>query len=58
MPNQNTFLIGTLEMYCVDFEVCPSHFSLLSLSYGNGDTFGSVGFQDVSNSACYMRKRP
>lgn len=36
-------------MYPVYFEVPPLHFSLLSLSHGNGDTFGSVALQDVSN---------
>lgn len=56
--NQNTFLIENPETYPAEFEVCPSHFSLLSLSRSNGDTFVSVGFQEVSNSACYMRKRP
>lgn len=39
------------------FWMCSLHFSLFILSHGNGNTHGSIGFQDVSNSAYYMRKR-
>lgn len=58
VTDQNTFLIGTLETFPVDFEAWQLDFSLLSLSHGNHDTSGCVGFQDVSNFACSLAKGP
>lgn len=58
MTDQNTFLIGTLETFPVDFEAWQLDLSLLSLSHGNHDTSGCVGFQDVSNFTCSLVKGP